>query len=351
MHGTDLNAGGFARPSGTCPSSRATRAWVNVGAGHRTVPMNGGGDQPVSGRRRARRCAHGDCPWLRARMLSRPVPKASDRQRTLAGIRTTGRAASVIDGGGASAPILLPLLTPEGIVLDVIAPRGSANRLLLLLRRRQIGNAFAGSRSGDSFLRRGGRDIVAGGRGVGGLPRQGRVCRRRRGRCSRFAAAQRKSRDRRTVDCFPDPHHPCLGSDGGRRRDGRRGCLARSLGGRFGGRLRRRGYAGVTLGAGRARIRARAGAGFTLLGRGGMGASVISIAARSEWRRATTPDTQSAPAMPPNSREIAAMRNSRRNRGVGEKSPNSGCRPECSMRPPCERARQELSSRRTVPSP
>jgi len=35
-------------------------------------------------------------------MLSRPVPKASDRQRTLAGIRTTGRAACVIDGGGAA---------------------------------------------------------------------------------------------------------------------------------------------------------------------------------------------------------------------------------------------------------
>ena len=35
---------------------------------------------------------------------------------------------------------------------------------------------------------------------------------------------------------------------------------------------------------------------------------------------------------------------------LGEKSPNSGCRPECSMRPPCERARQEFSSRRTVPS-
>src|SRR4051794_36894180 len=206
-------------------------------------------------------------PWLRATMLSRPVPKASDRQRTLAGIRTTGRAASVIDGGGASAPILLPLLAPEGIVLDVIAPRGSANRLLLLLRRRHIGDAFAGGRSGDSFLRRGGRGIVAGGHGVGGLPRQGRVCRRRRGCCSRFAAAQRKSRDRRTVDCFPDPHHPCLGSDGGRRR----GCLARPLDGRFVGPLRRRGCAGVTLGAGRAGIRNGAGAELTLLGRRGLG--------------------------------------------------------------------------------
>ena len=55
--------------------------------------------------------------------------------------------------------------------------------------------------------------------------------------------------------------------------------------------------------------------------------------------------------MPPHSREIAAMRSSRRNRRVGEKSPNSGCRPECSMRLPSERARQEPSSRRTVPSP
>src|SRR3954447_7839973 len=150
-------------------------------------------------------------PWLRATMLSRPVPKASDRQRTLAGIRTTGRAACVIDGGGASAPLLLPLLAPEGIVLDVVAPRGSANRLLLLLRRQQIGNAFAGGRTGDSFLRRGGRDIVGGGHGVGGLPRQGRVCRRRRDRCGWFAATQRKPRDRWTVDCFPDPHHPRLG--------------------------------------------------------------------------------------------------------------------------------------------
>src|SRR4029077_80631 len=112
-----------------------------------------------------------------------------DRHGTLACICTTGRAASVIDGGGASAPILLPLLAPEGIVLDVVAPRvRSANRLLLLPRPRQIGNAFAGGRSADSFLRRGGRGIVAGGDGIGGLPRRGRVCRRRRDRCGRFAA-------------------------------------------------------------------------------------------------------------------------------------------------------------------
>src|SRR3954453_13694851 len=123
--------------------------------------------------------------------LSRPVPKAPGRERTLARICTTGRAASVIDGGGASAPIVLPLVMPERIALDVIAPRGSANRLLFLLRRRRIGNAFPGGRSDDSFLRRGGRDIVAGGHGVGGLPRQ-RLFRRRRGRCSRFAAANRK---------------------------------------------------------------------------------------------------------------------------------------------------------------
>ena len=137
--------------------------------------------------RRAMRCAQTCARRLpacrKARRLSRPIPKASDRQRTLARIGTTGRAACVIDGGGASAPLLLPLLAPEGIVLDVVAPRGSANRLLLLLRRRQIGNAFAGGRTGDSFLRRGGRDIVGGGHGVGGLPRQGRVCRRRRDRC------------------------------------------------------------------------------------------------------------------------------------------------------------------------
>ena len=134
--------------------------------------------------------------------------------------------------------------------------------------------------------------------------------------------------------------------------DGRRGCLAGSLGGHFGGRVRRRGCAGVSLGAGRARIRARAAAG-TVHSPGTPRHAELRrspVAARSEWRRATTPDTQSAPAMPPHSREIAAMRSSRRNRGVGEKSPNSGCRPECSMRPPCERARQELSSRRTVPS-
>ena len=55
--------------------------------------------------------------------------------------------------------------------------------------------------------------------------------------------------------------------------------------------------------------------------------------------------------MPPHSSEIAAMRSSRRNRRLGEKSPNSGCRPECSMRLPSERARQEPSSRTTVPSP
>ena len=40
--------------------------------------------------------------------------------------------------GGASAPVICPLATPEGIALDIVAPRaGSANRLLhLLLRRR-----------------------------------------------------------------------------------------------------------------------------------------------------------------------------------------------------------------------
>jgi len=76
MHGTDLNAGGLARPSGTCPSSRATRAWLNVGAGHRTVPMNGGGDQPVSGRRRARRCAHGDCSLAAGKDVIATSPKS-----------------------------------------------------------------------------------------------------------------------------------------------------------------------------------------------------------------------------------------------------------------------------------
>ena len=85
---------------------------------------------------------------------------------------------------------------------------------------------------------------------------------RRCGRRGRFAAAQWKSRDRRTVDRFPDPHHACLGSDGG----SRRGCLARCMGGHVGGRLRPRGCGGVSLGAGRASIRARVAAGVTLLG-------------------------------------------------------------------------------------
>ena len=43
-------------------------------------------------------------------MLSRPVPKSSERRGGLARIRTTGRAASIIDGGGATAPIILPLI-------------------------------------------------------------------------------------------------------------------------------------------------------------------------------------------------------------------------------------------------
>ena len=106
--------------------------------------------------------------WLHARMLSRPVPKASDRQRTLARICTDrGRCVRFIDGGGGRAPIVLPLLAPEDIRSRCHrAESCSANRLLLLFRRRQTGNAFAGGRSGDSFLRRrGGRGIVAGGHG------------------------------------------------------------------------------------------------------------------------------------------------------------------------------------------
>ena len=156
------------------------------------------------------------------------------------------------------------------------------------------------------------------GTALGGLPRQGRVCRRRRDRCGRFAATQREPRDQRTVDCFPDPHHPCLGSDNGR--DGRRGCLAGSLGGHFGGRLRRRGCAGVTLGAGRARIRTRAAAGTTLLGCRGMRSfgdlhrCVVRMAKGDDTGYAKRSRDATA------SREIAAMRSSRRNRGVEKKA-------------------------------
>jgi hypothetical protein len=81
-----------------------------------------------------------------------------------------------------------------------------------------------------------------------------------------------------------------------------------------------------------------------------LAASTNSSDALSEWRSATTPDTQIAPAIAPSSRAVAAMRISRRKRGEGDKNPNSGCRSECSMRLPCEKARQELSNRRTVPS-
>ena len=123
------------------------------------------------------------------------------------------------------------------------------------------GNSLPGARADASFLRRGRRDIAAGGGGIRGLRRFGRVG-RRCGRRGRFAAAQWKSRDRRTVDRFPDPHHACLGSDGG----SRRGCFARCMGGHVGGRLRPRGCGGVSLGAGRASIRARVAAGVTLLG-------------------------------------------------------------------------------------
>src|SRR3954470_16843001 len=51
------------------------------------------------------------------------------------------------------------------------------------------------------------------------------------------------------------------------------------------------------------------------------GASANSIPARAGGRRAT-PETQSAPAMPPNKRQLIAMRSSRRQGGVRESSPN-----------------------------
>ena len=50
------------------------------------------------------------------------------------------------------------------------------------------------------------------------------------------------------------------------------------------------------------------------------------------------PKHKARPRCPRTAGTLAAMRNSRRKRGVGEKSPNSGCRPECSMRPPCEKS-------------
>ena len=78
----------------------------------------------------------------------------------------------------------------------------------------ELATASLRARADASFLRRGRRDVAAGGDGVRSLRRFGRVG-RRRGRCGRFAAAQGKSRDRRTIDCFPDPHHAWLGSDGG----------------------------------------------------------------------------------------------------------------------------------------
>jgi hypothetical protein len=46
--------------------------------------------------------------------------------------------------------------------------------------------------------------------------------------------------------------------------------------------------------------------------------------ALSETRSAMTPHIQSAPAIPPSSRQVIAMRNSRRKRGGGQRNPNSG---------------------------
>ena len=187
--------------------------------------------------------------------------------------------------------------------LDVVAPRaGSANRLLLLLRRRRIGDgplarrtpAFSGAAAGTSLPAGTASGLAA---TEAGLPAAARPLRALR--CGPTEVA--RSPDYRLLSGSA----PSVAWERWRsRRDGRRGCLARSLGGHFGGRLRPRGCAGVTLGAGRARIRARAAAGFTASwDAAACGASAISVAARSEWRRATTPDTQSAPAMPPNNRE------------------------------------------------
>jgi hypothetical protein len=137
---------------------------THVGAGDRTVLVNGG---PMKGRRlsrrRAGRGARSDvrtavAPWLRETVLSRPVPKSSERGRGLARVGATDRAACVVRGRGASVPIILPLVTPEGIVVRVIAARaGIANRL----RRRRIDKSLPGAGSGDSFVRRGARDIGA----------------------------------------------------------------------------------------------------------------------------------------------------------------------------------------------
>jgi hypothetical protein len=68
-----------------------------------------------------------------------------------------------------------------------------------------------------------------------------------------------------------------------------------------------------------------------------LAASTDSDEAVSEWRSATTPDTHIAPANVPSSRAVAAIRISRRKRGEGDKSPNSGCRSECSMRSPAKK--------------
>ena len=44
----------------------------------------------------------------------------------------------------------------------------------------------------------------------------------------------------------------------------------------------------------------------------------------SEWRSPRIPDTQSAPATPPITKKVNAIRNSRSKRGGGQRSPNSG---------------------------
>ena len=156
-------------------------------------------------------------PGRKAAMLSRPVPKSSERGRRLTRIGATGRVACVIHGRGARAPIFLPLVTPEGIVASIarllrrrrigkplpgasaggardigagrsvgartpiicplVAPEGIVARVVAAgagianrLRRGRIDKTLPGARSGDSFLRRGAGDVGIGRSGGASAP-------------------------------------------------------------------------------------------------------------------------------------------------------------------------------------